>query len=108
MRAEHTDQAYLPRLPVTEDVYAGCQQYPDLLPSLHGYYARSARQHLRVSYFSSSSRPSFFFFNAPQRRQLRKRAQRVSPPRLATHVCCAPRPRIWTPATSTSAPAMTR
>ncbi|NML66073.1 TonB-dependent receptor [Hymenobacter sp. RP-2-7] len=60
LRAEHTNQAYLTSLPITEAAYKGRQLYTDWLPSLHLRYALSARQNLRASYFASLSRPSFF------------------------------------------------
>jgi outer membrane receptor protein involved in Fe transport len=59
-RLEHTNQAYLTSLPRTEEAYQGRQQYLDVLPSLHVRYALSKRQNLRLSYFSSISRPSYF------------------------------------------------
>ncbi|OUJ72735.1 TonB-dependent receptor [Hymenobacter crusticola] len=60
VRAEHTDQGYLTSLPRTEAAYRGRQQYLDVLPSLHFRYALSKQQNLRLSYFSSISRPSYF------------------------------------------------
>jgi outer membrane receptor protein involved in Fe transport len=60
VRAEHTNQAYLTSLPITEAAYKGRQLYTDFLPSLHLRYALSGRQNLRASYFASISRPSFF------------------------------------------------
>lgn len=60
VRAENTYQDYLTSLPKTEPGRTGKQVYTDILPSIHFKYAFNEKQNLRLSYFSSLSRPSYF------------------------------------------------
>ena len=60
VRVEHDVQDYLTPMPSTFPGYKGWLPYLDILPSLHLKYELAANQNLRLSYFSSISRPGFF------------------------------------------------
>ena len=60
LRVEGTSQSYLTQAP---NIIAGNSaqiNYTDYLPSIHFKYGLSQKQNLRLSYFSSLSRPSYF------------------------------------------------
>ena len=59
-RVEHALQDYTTPMPVTFPGRAGTIPYMDILPSVHLKYEITANQNLRLSYFSSVSRPGFF------------------------------------------------
>ncbi len=59
-RVEHTYQHYVTELPADKEARIGTQVYTDILPSIHLKYIINPKQHLRFSYFSSISRPSYF------------------------------------------------
>jgi len=59
-RVEHTALAYSTPMPVTFVGKSGTQAYLDILPSIHLKYALTENQNLRLSYFSSITRPGFF------------------------------------------------
>ncbi|MDR3652306.1 MAG: TonB-dependent receptor [Paludibacter sp.] len=60
VRVEHDLQNYTTPMPATFPGRAGIIPYMDILPSLHLKYELSENQNLRLSYFSSISRPGFF------------------------------------------------
>ena len=60
VRVENTKQKYVTVMPDNIDAKEGTIKYTDILPSLHFKYALSEKQNLRLSYFKSISRPSFF------------------------------------------------
>jgi hypothetical protein len=60
LRIEHDLQDYTTPMPVTFPGRAGTIPYMDILPSLHLKYELAANQNLRLSYFSSISRPGYF------------------------------------------------
>ena len=59
-RIENTQQKYTTVLPAGIDAKEGTIKYTDILPGLHFKYALTEKQNLRLSYFKSISRPSFF------------------------------------------------
>ncbi len=60
VRIENTQQKYVTIMPATVDAKEGTIHYTDVLPSIHLKYALTDKQNLRLSYFKSISRPSFF------------------------------------------------
>ena len=60
VRIENTQQKYVTVMPSTVDAKEGTIHYTDVLPSIHFKYALTDKQNLRLSYFRSISRPSFF------------------------------------------------
>ncbi|SFC01894.1 TonB-dependent receptor [Flexibacter flexilis DSM 6793] len=60
VRAENINQEYQTSLPKTEVGRTGKQVYTDILPSVHFKYVLNEKQNVRLSYFSSLSRPSYF------------------------------------------------
>lgn len=60
VRFELTDLNYLTPMPESFVGRQGSQSYMDVLPGIHLKYSLSPKQNLRLSYFSSISRPSFF------------------------------------------------
>ncbi|MFY0254130.1 TonB-dependent receptor domain-containing protein [Chitinophaga sp. 30R24] len=60
VRMEHTDQQFETDVPVTQDAKSGKINYSDVLPSVHFKYMLNSRTNLRLSYFSSISRPGYF------------------------------------------------
>lgn len=60
VRMEHTDQQFDTDVPVTSDAKSGTINYTDVLPSVHFKYILNSRTNLRLSYFSSISRPGYF------------------------------------------------
>ena len=60
VRVERDVQDYLTPMPDYFPGYKGRLPYMDILPSLHLKYELAANQNLRLSYFSSISRPGYF------------------------------------------------
>lgn len=60
VRIENTQQKYVTIMPSTVDAKEGTIHYTDVLPSINFKYALTSKQNLRLSYFKSISRPSFF------------------------------------------------
>ncbi|WP_440135092.1 TonB-dependent receptor domain-containing protein [Chitinophaga sancti] len=60
IRAEQTLFNFQTSLPPTSDGTFGSLHYTDLLPSLHLTYKLHENQNIRLSYFSSISRPGFY------------------------------------------------
>ena len=60
VRMEVTGLDYMTPMPVTFIGKSGNQSYADILPSVHLKYALAEQQNLRLSYFSSISRPGYF------------------------------------------------
>ncbi len=60
LRIENTDLAYSTPMPESFLGKSGIQTYTDILPSIHFKYALNENQNLRLSYFSSITRPGFF------------------------------------------------
>jgi len=60
VRVERDLQDYTTPMPTTFPGKSGTIPYLDILPSLHLKYEISSNQNLRLSYFSSISRPGFF------------------------------------------------
>ena len=60
VRVEHDLQDYTTPMPVSFPGRAGTIPYMDILPSLHLKYELTSNQNLRLSYFSSISRPGYF------------------------------------------------
>ncbi len=60
VRFEHTDLSYTTPMPISFEGRAGTQQYLDVLPGVHLKYILKTDQNLRLSFFSSISRPGFF------------------------------------------------
>lgn len=59
-RLENTNLSYATPMPESFVGRSGSQNYMDLLPSVHLKYNLNSKQSLRLSYFSSISRPGFF------------------------------------------------
>jgi hypothetical protein len=59
-RFEHTYFEWESNAPATVSGKTGNITYYDILPSLHLKYMPTAKQNIRLTYFSSISRPSFF------------------------------------------------
>jgi hypothetical protein len=59
-RFENTSFNWESDAPITVDGRTGSIKYFDLLPSLHLKYMPDSKQNIRLSYFSSISRPSFY------------------------------------------------
>jgi len=60
VRIEQTDLFYMTPMPVTFIGKSGSQLYMDILPSIHLKYELNGTQNLRLSYFTSISRPGYF------------------------------------------------
>jgi len=60
VRAEQTILKWLTPMPVSFVGASGNTTYMDILPSVHFKYELSENQNLRLSYFSSISRPGYF------------------------------------------------
>lgn len=60
VRVENTQQKYATVMPASVDAKEGTIHYTDVLPSIHLKYALTTKQNIRLSYFKSISRPSFF------------------------------------------------
>lgn len=60
LRVENTRQDYTTVMPLSFSQRSGTISYTDLLPSAHLKYSISETQNLRLSYFSSISRPAFY------------------------------------------------
>ncbi len=60
LRAENTMQNYMTVMPLTFSQRSGTISYTDLLPSAHLKYTLADNQNMRLSYFSSISRPGFY------------------------------------------------
>jgi TonB-dependent receptor len=60
LRAEHTNQGYDLKHPTEGVKNKGEQVYTDYLPSIHLKYMLSDNKNLRLTYFKSLNRPSFF------------------------------------------------
>lgn len=60
VRFELTDLNYLTPMPESFVGRQGSQSYIDILPGIHLKYSLTRKQNLRLSYFKSISRPSFF------------------------------------------------
>lgn len=60
VRMENTDQQFDTDVPPTQAGKTGSINYTDMLPSLHLKYLLNSRTNLRLSYFSSISRPGYF------------------------------------------------
>jgi TonB-dependent receptor len=60
VRFELTDLNYLTPMPESFVGRLGSQSYMDILPGIHLKYSLTQKQNLRLSYFKSISRPSFF------------------------------------------------
>lgn len=60
LRVENTRQDYSTVMPLSFSQRSGTISYTDLLPSAHLKYSISETQNLRLSYFSSISRPAFY------------------------------------------------
>lgn len=60
VRIENTDQSYLTVMPASVDLKEGTISYTDVLPSVNLKYALTDKQNLRLSYFKSIARPSFY------------------------------------------------
>lgn len=59
-RYENTDLSWSSAVPKTIEGKTGSVTYYDVLPSVHFKYAITNRQALRLSYYSSISRPNFY------------------------------------------------
>ncbi len=59
-RYEHTDLSWNSNVPETVDGKTGSINYYDVLPSVHIKYSLTNKQALRLSYYSSISRPNFY------------------------------------------------
>jgi outer membrane receptor protein involved in Fe transport len=59
-RMEHTDQQYETDAPPSMEGKSGSITYSDIMPSVHLKYMLNSRTNLRLSYFSSISRPAYF------------------------------------------------
>jgi len=59
-RVEQTNLSYITPMPVSFVGRNGQQIYMDILPSVHLKYELASNQNLRLSYFSSISRPGYF------------------------------------------------
>ncbi|MFA5046016.1 MAG: TonB-dependent receptor [Paludibacter sp.] len=60
VRVEQTRLAYNTPMPETFIGKSGSQAYMDVLPGMHLKYELTKKQNLRLSYFSSISRPGYF------------------------------------------------
>lgn len=60
LRVENTRQDFTTVMPLSFSQRSGTISYTDLLPSAHLKYAISDKQNMRLSYFSSISRPAFY------------------------------------------------
>ncbi|MBB2148077.1 TonB-dependent receptor [Pedobacter gandavensis] len=60
LRVENTKQHYDNDLPVTQAGKTGDKSYSDLLPSINIKYILNQKTNLRLSYFASINRPSFY------------------------------------------------
>jgi len=60
LRVEQANQTWMTPMPESFPGKFGSIPYLDILPSLHIKYELSANQNLRLSYFSSVSRPGYF------------------------------------------------
>ena len=60
VRYENTDFNWITASPKTVEGATGSIKYYDVLPSLHFKYKLTAKQFLRLSYYSSLSRPGFY------------------------------------------------
>ena len=60
VRVENTQQKYVTVMPANIDAKEGTINYTDILPSVNFKYAVNDKQNIRLSYFKSISRPSFF------------------------------------------------
>lgn len=60
VRMEQTSLNYMTPMPISFVGKSGSQIYTDILPSVHLKYELATNQNLRLSYFSSISRPGFF------------------------------------------------
>lgn len=60
VRVENTNQTYDTDLPVTSAAKSGKISYSDMLPSIHFKYMLNDKTNLRLSYFASVNRPSYF------------------------------------------------
>ena len=61
MRVENTYENYTTAQDPSKFIGAnGTRKYQDMLPSIHFKYALTSHQNIRLSYFSSISRPGFF------------------------------------------------
>ncbi|PTQ98178.1 TonB-dependent receptor [Mucilaginibacter yixingensis] len=59
-RVENTEQSFVTQLPPTIAGKTGNISYSDMMPSAHFKYALNDKANLRLSYFASINRPSFF------------------------------------------------
>lgn len=59
-RMEHTDQQYDTDAPSSTEGKMGSITYSDIMPSVHLKYMLNSQTNLRLSYFSSISRPAYF------------------------------------------------
>jgi len=59
-RYENTDLSWASNVPKTIEGKTGSVKYYDVLPSVHIKYAITNKQALRLSYYSSISRPNFY------------------------------------------------
>ncbi len=60
VRVENTKQDFETDVPITQPAKSGTITYTDVLPGIHFKYILNARTNLRLSYFSSITRPGFF------------------------------------------------
>lgn len=60
VRMENTKQAYATALPATQAGKTGDISYTDILPNLNFKYLLNDKTNLRLAYFASINRPSFF------------------------------------------------
>ncbi len=60
LRAENTRQGYFLKYPVGGVPNDGEQDYTDYLPSIHAKYSLTPDNNMRLSYYKSINRPSFF------------------------------------------------
>jgi outer membrane receptor protein involved in Fe transport len=60
VRVEETDLNWLTPMPITFVGRSGIKSYSDMLPSINLKYSITDVQNLRLSYYTSLSRPSFF------------------------------------------------
>lgn len=59
-RMENTDQQYFTDAPASMEGKNGKITYSDIMPSVHLKYVLNSKTNLRLSYFSSISRPAYF------------------------------------------------
>lgn len=60
VRVEQTDLHYTTPMPISFVGRSGSQVYMDILPSIHLRYVLADNQNLRLSYYSSITRPGYF------------------------------------------------